>query len=162
MSIQKKDPYHRDARLKVPKSLHLKSLDMNLYINFYVNELRKWAAATNSFSMHHFSIWATDSYHDVFESTPNLLFLIWALILFSNFPLVITHWNVFQWTDLLTDLGWDSDTSWSTSKKPEQTALCGWWAAFRGKCRFREYIQPARYNIKSGMELWHQNCFCFL
>lgn len=162
MSIQKKDPYHRDARLKVPKSLHLKSLDMNLYINFYVSELRKWAATTNSFSMHHFSIWATDSYHDVFESTPNLLFLIWALILFSNFPLVITHWNVFQWTDLLTDLGWDSDTSWSTSKKPEQTTLCGWWAAFRGKCRFREYIQPARYNIKSGMELWHQNCFCFL
>lgn len=41
MSIQKKDPYHRDARLKVPKSSHLKSLDMNLYINFYVSELRK-------------------------------------------------------------------------------------------------------------------------
>lgn len=34
MSVQKKDPYHRDARLKVTKSLHI-----NLYINFYVSEL---------------------------------------------------------------------------------------------------------------------------
>lgn len=34
MSIQKKDPYQRDARLKVTKSL-----DINLYINFYVSEL---------------------------------------------------------------------------------------------------------------------------